>query len=50
MTMDDMIAFCTAMLNAVCDFLITPPIFYLFSLVCFAAVVGILRSLLKNLY
>lgn len=50
MTMDDMIAFCTAMLNAVCDFLITPPIFYLFSLVCFASVVGIVRSLLKNLH
>lgn len=50
MTMDDMIAFCTAMLNAVCDFLIAPPIFYLFSLVCFAAVVGIVRSLLKNLH
>ena len=39
--MNEMIAFCTAILNAICDFLITPPVFYLFSLV---------RSLLKNLH
>ena len=42
--MNDMIAFCTAMLNAVCDFLIAPPVFYLFSLVCFAAVVGMEKN------
>ena len=45
--MQDMITFCTAILDAVCDFLITPPIFYLFSLVCFAVVIAIVRSLLK---
>lgn len=48
--MNEMIAFCTAILNAICDFLITPPVFYLFSLVCFAVVIGIVRSLLKNLH
>ena len=46
--MADMIAFCTAMLNAVCDFLATPPVFYLFSLICFAVVVNIVRGLLRN--
>lgn len=30
--MTGMIDFCTAILGAICDFLIEPPIFYLFSL------------------
>lgn len=46
--MNEMIAFCTAILQAICDFLIEPPIFYLFSLICFAVVVSIVRSLLRN--
>lgn len=45
--MNEMITFSIAMLQAVCDFLITPPIFYLFSLVCFAAIVKIVRDLIK---
>ncbi len=47
--MNEMIEFCTAILNAICDFLMEPPIFYLFSLICFAVIVGIVRSLL-NVY
>ena len=43
--MNEMIEFCTAILNAICDFLMEPPIFYLFSLICFAVIVGIVRSL-----
>lgn len=46
--MNDMITFCTAILGAICDFLMEPPIFYLFSLICFAVVVSIVRSLLRN--
>lgn len=46
--MTEMIDFCTAILGAICDFLIEPPIFYLFSLICFAVVVSIVRSLLRN--
>ncbi len=46
--MSDMVDFCTAILGAICDFLIEPPIFYLFSLICFAVVVSIVRSLLRN--
>lgn len=46
--MNEMIEFCTAILAAICDFLIEPPIFYLFSLICFAVVMSIVRSLLRN--
>lgn len=45
--MDEMITFSVAMLQAVTDFLIAPPMFYLFSLVCFAAIVKIVRDLIK---
>lgn len=48
--MDEMIEFCTAMLSSVCDFLATPPIFYLFSLICFVPVIKIVRSLIKIHY
>ena len=47
--MADMIQFCTAILNAICDFLITPPIFYLFSLICFGAIVDVVLKLFKNM-
>ncbi len=46
--MSEMIDFCTAILGAICDFLMEPPIFYLFSLICFAVIIGIVRSLLRN--
>lgn len=46
--MNEMIEFCTAILGAICDFLIEPPIFYLFGLICFAVVVSIVRGLLRN--
>ena len=46
--MSEIVEFCTAILGAICDFLMEPPIFYLFSLICFAVVVSIVRSLLRN--
>lgn len=33
-----MLQFSTAILDAVCDFLMTPPVFYLFGLICFVFV------------
>ena len=45
--MNEMIEFSKAILDVVCEFLATPPVFYLFGLVCFAAVCGVVRSLLK---
>lgn len=45
--MTDMIDFCSAILDAICAFLGTPPIFYLFALVCFAAIISMVRTLLK---
>lgn len=47
--MADMIEFSTAILNAICAFLMEPPIFYLFSLVCFGVVVSIVLKLFDNL-
>ena len=46
--MQDMITFCIAILDAIVDFLATPPIFYLFCLVCFVPIIAILKSLLKT--
>ncbi len=48
--MSDMIEFCNAMLQSVVTFLATPPVFYLFGLICFAAIIGIVRSLLRSHY
>lgn len=36
--MQEMVDFSTAILNAVCDFLETPPVFYVFGLICFVLV------------
>lgn len=48
--MDEMVTFCTAMLHAVAEFLATPPIFYLFCLICFVPVIQIVKSLIKIRY
>lgn len=48
--MNEMIEFCTAILMSVVQFLSTPPVFYLFGLICFAVIVGIVRSLLRSHY
>ena len=45
--MQEMITFSMAILDAVVDFLMTPPVFYLFCLVCFVPIIAIVRSLLK---
>jgi hypothetical protein len=48
MTMNDMIAFCTAILNSVVTFVSTPPVFWLFSLICFSVIVGIVLKLINH--
>lgn len=45
--MAEMIAFSQAMLVAVVDFLGTPPVFYLFSLICFIPVIVIVKKLMR---
>ena len=45
--MADMIEFSTAILNAVVTFFGTPPVFYLFCLICFVPVFKIVKGLLK---
>lgn len=46
--MSEMIAFSTAMLDAVCEFLVTPPIFYLFGLVCFIFVCKAVKIIMAH--
>ena len=48
--MDEMITFCTAMLEAVADFLMTPPIFYLFGLICFCFIAKFIKILIEGRY
>ena len=36
--MQEMLNFSVAILEAVCDFLMTPPVFYVFGLICFVLV------------
>lgn len=44
--MNDMISFSVAMMGAVADFLTTPPIIYLFGLVCFVFLCKALKILM----
>ena len=44
--MNEMISFSTAILGVICDFLATPPISYLFGLVCFVFVCKALKILM----
>lgn len=44
--MADMIAFCTAMLDALVDFLMAEPIFYLYSLVLFCFIAKVIMTLM----
>lgn len=41
--MTDMVAFSVAMLQAVADFLATPPVFYLFGLICLCFVMKAIK-------
>lgn len=45
--MDLMLEFNISMLNAVCEFLITPPIFYLFGLICFILVCRAVKMIMR---
>lgn len=42
-----MIDFSTAILAAVCDFLMTPPVFYVFSLICFVLVCKAVKIIMR---
>lgn len=48
--MVEMIEFSNAILQSVVQFLATPPVFYLFALICFASIIGIVRKLLRSHY
>lgn len=45
--MQVMLDFSTAILGAVCDFLMTPPIFYLFGLICFVLVCKAVKIIMR---
>ena len=45
--MDAMIAYSTSMLDAIALFLSSEPIIYLFGLVCLAAVVKVVKDIIK---
>ena len=42
-----MLDFSTAILSAVCDFLMTPPVFYVFSLICFVLVCKAVKIIMR---
>lgn len=44
--MNEMVSFSVTMLDVVCKFLMTPPIFYLFGLVCFVFLCKALKILM----
>ena len=45
--MELMVDFSTAILSAVCDFLMTPPVFYVFSLICFVLVCKAVKIIMR---
>lgn len=44
--MSDMVSFSVSMLTAVADFLATPPIFYLFGLICLCFVLKAVKIII----
>lgn len=42
-----MMEFNLGMLNAVCDFLMTPPVFYIFGLICFVLVCKAVKIIMR---
>lgn len=44
--MTEMVSFSVAMMGAISEFLLTPPIFYLFGLICFVFVCKALRIIM----
>lgn len=42
-----MLDFSVAILNAVCDFLATPPVFYVFGLICFTLVCKAVKIIMR---
>lgn len=46
--MSEMVAFCLEILQAIPAFLMSEPIFYLFSLICFGVIIKIVLQLLNT--
>lgn len=46
-TMQVMIDYTTAVLNAVCNFLMTPPVFYVVGLICFVLVCKAVKIIMR---
>lgn len=42
-----MVDFSVAILNGVCDFLATPPVFYVFGLICFVLVCKAVKIIMR---
>lgn len=45
--MQTMLDFSTAILDAVCEFLMTPPVFYVFGLICFVLVCKAVKIIIR---
>lgn len=45
--MQIMLDFSVAILGAVCDFLMTPPVFYVFGLICFVLVCKAVKIIMR---
>lgn len=45
--MQTMVDFSTAILDAVCEFLMTPPVFYVFGLICFVLVCKAVKIIMR---
>ena len=45
--MNLMLDFSVALLGAICDFLATPPVFYLFGLICFILVCKAVKIIMR---
>lgn len=45
--MQTMLDFSIAILSAVCDFLATPPVFYVFGLICFVLVCKAVKIIMR---
>ena len=45
--MENMVEFSTTILNSVCEFLITPPVFYVFGLICFVLICKAVKIIMR---
>lgn len=45
--MTEMLAFCQFLLDSICEFLITPPVFYIVAIVLLLAVVKVIKQIIS---